>query len=75
MLVLRRASGQHLIIAGTIRLTILKIKGQQVKLGIEAPPDVVILRGELTPREEDQAASTPKEEQRLPDFVHQTFEV
>jgi carbon storage regulator len=47
MLVLRRTTGQQIIIAGTIRITILKVQGEQVKVGIEAPAQISILRGEL----------------------------
>jgi carbon storage regulator len=52
MLVLRRTTGQQIIIAGTIRITILKVQGEHVKVGIEAPTEINILRGELTPVKE-----------------------
>lgn len=47
MLVLRRCVGEHILIAGTIRVTVLVIEGQRVKVGIEAPKDVPIVRKEL----------------------------
>lgn len=47
MLVLRRAPGEQLLIAGDIRVTVLAIEGQRVKLGIEAPKDLLIVRAEL----------------------------
>ena len=47
MLILRRKIGQSLVFAGDIRVTILNIRGGQVKIGIEAPSSVPILRGEL----------------------------
>jgi carbon storage regulator len=59
MLVLRRVSGQHIDLTGDIRITVLKVSGQQVKLGIEAPREIVILRGELTPFEEDRRNPSP----------------
>lgn len=49
MLVLRRTAGEQLVIAGAIRITILQIQGNGVKIGIEAPSDISILRGELVP--------------------------
>lgn len=61
MLVLRRLPGQHLVVAGNIRITILKVRGDQIKLGIEAPPEVAILRGELLER--SQTILSAEEEQ------------
>jgi carbon storage regulator len=50
MLVLSRKSDESLIIAGEIVVTILGIEGDRVKLGITAPPEVVILRQEVRDR-------------------------
>jgi carbon storage regulator CsrA len=47
MLVLSRKSGEKISIDGTIEVTVLKLKGNKVSLGIRAPKDVKILRGEL----------------------------
>ena len=47
MLVLSRKPGQSLIIGGQIVLTVLEIDGDRVKLGIEAPRQVPVLRHEL----------------------------
>ncbi|GIW88512.1 MAG: hypothetical protein KatS3mg108_2836 [Isosphaeraceae bacterium] len=47
MLVLSRKTDQSLLINGSIRVTVLAIRGNQVRLGIEAPPDVRIVRDEL----------------------------
>ena len=57
MLVLRRKVGQQIIIAGDIRITVFALQGQQVKIGIEAPADVPIVRAEL---------ASPSEQQVLP---------
>ena len=48
MLVLSRKAGEKLVIDGNITLQIIKIQGNRITLGIEAPADVKILRGELT---------------------------
>ena len=48
MLVLSRKAGEKLVIDGNITLQIVKIQGNRITLGIEAPADVKILRGELT---------------------------
>ncbi|OGP61700.1 MAG: hypothetical protein A2V67_12130 [Deltaproteobacteria bacterium RBG_13_61_14] len=47
MLILTRKIGQSIIINGHIRVTVQGIRGRQVRLGIEAPPEIPILRQEL----------------------------
>jgi len=47
MLVLSRKLSQQIMIGSDIKLTIVKIERNQVRIGIEAPDDVAILRGEL----------------------------
>ncbi len=50
MLVLSRKSGESIVIDGDIRLTIVKVAGNRVRLGIEAPSDVTVTRSELRRR-------------------------
>jgi carbon storage regulator len=50
MLVLSRKDNQRIMIGDSIVLTVVKIQGSTVRLGIEAPPDVPIIRDELTGR-------------------------
>lgn len=47
MLVLTRKARQALVIDGRIVVTVLEVEGDRVKLGIEAPPEVGVLRQEL----------------------------
>jgi carbon storage regulator len=47
MLVLTRQIGQEIIIGGSIRVTITSIKGDKVRIGITAPPDVRVDREEV----------------------------
>ena len=47
MLVLSRKHGEQIKIGGGITVTVLGVRGGVVKLGIEAPPHLRILRGEL----------------------------
>lgn len=47
MLVLTRKADQDLIIAGNITIRILGIERNRVKIGITAPKDVSVVRGEL----------------------------
>lgn len=49
MLVLSRKPGQELVIGENVRITINRISGNRVTLGISAPDDVRIVRGELDP--------------------------
>jgi len=50
MLVLSRKSGESIVINGDVRLTIVKVSGNRVRLGIEAPSDVTVTRSELQRR-------------------------
>ena len=47
MLVLSRKAGQELVINGNIRITVNRISGNRVTLGISAPKNVRVVRGEL----------------------------
>ena len=50
MLVLTRKNGQKIRIGEQITITILRVKGRSVRVGIDAPEDVRIVRSELPPR-------------------------
>ena len=47
MLVLSRKQNQEVIIGDNIKITVLKTRGNTVRLGIEAPRDIKVVRGEL----------------------------
>jgi len=47
MLVLTRRSGEGIIVSEQIVITVLEVKGTQVRIGIEAPKEVSIYRKEL----------------------------
>lgn len=47
MLVLTRKPQETIRIGDNITITVIKTKGNSVRLGIEAPTDVSVLRGEL----------------------------
>lgn len=47
MLVLSRKPGEKIVIGDSIVITVVKTEGGHVRLGIEAPDDVAILRQEL----------------------------
>lgn len=53
MLVLSRKVNEKIVIDGGIVLTVVKIEGGQVRLGIEAPSHVKILREEIAAKSHD----------------------
>src|SRR5262245_60198235 len=55
MLVLSRKIGEAIIIDGCIRVTITAVKGNQVRIGISAPPEVSVDREEVDRRRTEYA--------------------
>ena len=51
MLVLSRKQSQRIRLGDSIVITIVKISGDKVRIGIDAPSNVLVLRDELEPRE------------------------
>ena len=47
MLVLKRSQGETLLVGDSIRIKVVDVKGGQVRFGIEAPPDVRVVREEI----------------------------
>ena len=47
MLVLSRLEGQVITIGDNIRVTIVEVRGDKVRVGIDAPRDVPVMRAEL----------------------------
>ena len=56
MLVLSRKLGQRFQVGPEIRVTIVKIDRNSVRIGIEAPGDVTVYREEIIPIEQEQPA-------------------
>jgi carbon storage regulator len=56
MLVLTRKPGEKLIIGNGITVTLVAVRGGRVRLGIEAPGDVSVLRSELLTGPNDAAS-------------------
>ena len=50
MLILTRKVGESLIIGDDISLTILNVRGNQVKIGVKAPKDISVHREEIYQR-------------------------
>lgn len=56
MLVLSRKSGQRIRIGDSVELTVIEVRGNKVRLGFTAPPDVAIHREEVYKRINGQPA-------------------
>jgi carbon storage regulator len=67
MLVLTRKIGEEIIIDGHIRVTITAIKGDKVRIGITAPPEIRVDREEVYQRIQEFA------EPHLVTSAHQGF--
>jgi carbon storage regulator len=50
MLILTRRVGESLMIGDEVRVTILAIKGQQVRVGVQAPKTIAVHRKEIYER-------------------------
>lgn len=47
MLVLQRMPHQSIVIGGNVRITVMRVKDNKVRLGIEAPREIEVMREEL----------------------------
>ena len=62
MLALTRKKGESLVINNNIEISILEVRGDQIKIGITAPKDVPIYRKEVYKQiQEDNRASVSAE--------------
>lgn len=62
MLILSRKTGESIVIAGNIRVKVVRIEGETVKIGVEAPSSVPVHRQEVydeIQRSNQQAATQP----------------
>lgn len=59
MLVLTRRPGEQIVIDDNIRITVVSVKGDRVRIGIDAPPDVVVDRQEIHARRQHSPTQVP----------------
>ena len=71
MLVLSRKRNESIVIDGNIVVTVVDIRGDKVRLGIEAPKDVPIHRSEVYEAIKRAIAESPDEEADQPDVPPQ----
>ncbi len=71
MLALTRKKGEALMVNNNVEITILEVRGDQVKIGISAPKDVPIYRKEvyLQIQEENKASFSPEGLEALKEFM------
>lgn len=69
MLVLSRKENDSIIIDGDIKITIVKLDRNAVRIGIDAPNDVKILRGELIANSKPAAQGTRTETESVAEFA------
>ena len=63
MLILTRRIGETLIIGDDVNITVLGVKGNQVRLGINAPKDVSVHREEIYLRIQQEKEGTETNEE------------
>ncbi|MCW8129561.1 MAG: carbon storage regulator CsrA [Planctomycetota bacterium] len=66
MLVLSRKAGQALLIGKDIEITVLRVDGDQVRIGVKAPTSITILRRELQEEVRSETAAAKLEAQKAP---------
>ena len=69
MLVLTRKADEQILIGDDIKITLVRVRGNSVRIGIDAPRQVRIVRGELDPLDQKSSCQTELET----DDVQQVF--
>jgi carbon storage regulator len=63
MLILTRRSGEAVIVGDNVRIAVLDIRGNQVRLGVEAPREVTVHREEVYRRIVEEQGNVAEDEE------------
>ena len=64
MLILTRRIGESVMIGDDIKISVLGVKGNQIRIGVSAPREVAVHREEIFQRiQEERAGKSPQQEQ------------
>ena len=72
MLILTRRVGETLMIGDDVSVTVLGVKGNQVRIGIDAPKDVAVHREEIYDRIRDEEEAMSNGNELEADPTHQS---
>lgn len=59
MLILTRKVGETLIIGDDVKITVLGVKGNQVRIGVDAPKEIAVHREEIYQRIQQEKNADP----------------
>ncbi len=62
MLIISRRCGESFIIGDDVKITVLSVKGNQIRFGIDAPKETTILREEVVDRRKLTQEGKPSKE-------------
>lgn len=62
MLILTRRVGEAIVIGDDVSITVLGVKGNQVRLGVKAPREVTVHREEISRRIDQEARDAAAED-------------